>query len=168
MEKRDGQAHQHSQVGFRTSTSHNREELLSADWDEADSSARTLSRQTMPWSTSKFHILVLSPSKAGLPEKYLWNLFLNQTLPSVICFPNRKFTQGNTHIFFSVERLGKYIPFIKKKKNLIWVKVEKAGWVFLPSHQEISLLFFLFFLLGLKFCDIMRNNKRLLHKSPRC
>lgn len=94
--------------------------------------------------------------------------FLDQRPPSVICFPNRNFTQGNAHIFFSVERLGKYIPFIKKKKNLIWVKAEAAGWVFSPSHQEISLLFFPFFFLGLKFCDIMRNNKKHLHKSAKC
>lgn len=90
-------------------------------------------------------------STAGLSGKYLQNLFSNQRPPSIICFPNRKFTQGNTHtFFFSFERLGKYIYFIKRKKNF-HLGEGWEGWLGVLAISTRSILVFLsLFLSGLK------------------
>lgn len=117
MEKRHRHTYPLSQVVLRTSTSHRQEKLpkhgLRCDRCFCKNSQQT-NNAFVHLKVSHFSFL---SSKAGLLGKYLQNLFLNQRPPSVFCFLNRKFTQGNTHIFLSVERLEKYIPFIKKKKK---------------------------------------------------
>lgn len=168
IDRRHRQAYPLSQEAFQTSTLPSRQELPNTDSDGRDISVRMLSRQTMLSFTSKFHISILSPVRQVFLGS-IYKIFSNQRPPSIICFSNRKFTQGNTHTFFGLLKdWESTYALLKEKKNLIWVKVEEAGWVFLPSQQEVSLFFFPFFFLGLKFCDIMRNNKRLLHKSSKC
>lgn len=70
---------------------------------------------------TKLHIFILFPQYGRTFWRYLQNLFSNQRPTLVICFSSRNFIQGNIHgfflFFFSVERLGKYIPFLKKKKK---------------------------------------------------
>lgn len=105
-----------------------RKELPNIGWAETDVSARTLSRQCLP-SLQNFPFLFCLLSKAGLSGKYLWNLFLNQRSPSVICFPNRKCTQGNTHIFFLSKDWESTYPLLKRKKksHLGWRLSRQAG-----------------------------------------
>lgn len=84
------------------------------------------------------------PSKAGLSGKYLQNLFSIQRLLSVICFSSRKFPQRNIRVLFSAERLGKYIPFIKRKKKISSGEGGGGGWGLPLFHREVPLVFFPF------------------------
>lgn len=60
--------------------------------------------------------LIFSLSDAGLFWKVFTKYCLNQRSPSVIFFLTERLPNGDTYIFFFVGRLGKYAPFIEKKK----------------------------------------------------
>lgn len=129
IERRHRQAHQLPQVAFRTSASPSRQELPSTDSDERDISVRTLSRQTMLSFTSKFHISVLSPVRPvflGSIHKIFSQI---RGLLQLFAFLTESLPKGTPILFWSFERLGKYICFIKRKKKISfgWRLRRQAG-----------------------------------------